>query len=249
MSSNTTVATRRLAHVKKTLSNVSSAIGTLSGDPDDTFLLRQYEEQLIDLKKELSKTRSGLLTLELGELTSISRKGSLRLFSRGQEETFALRFLSTGSSPAASDGKGVKLPKLDVPTFDGNILNWRSFWEQFRVSVHDRSTLSDSEKLVYLQHSLKYGSAKSIIEGLSRSGDNYLEAVECLQVRFGRPRLIYQAQVRMISETPDLKDGTSKELRRLHNTAQQHLRALKVRASWFVYHLPIGAQIGYEHHV
>ena len=30
------VATRRLAHVKKTLSNVSSAIGTLSGDPDDT---------------------------------------------------------------------------------------------------------------------------------------------------------------------------------------------------------------------
>ena len=170
MSSNTTVATRRLAHVKKTLSNVSSAIGTLSGDPDDTFLLRQYEEQLIDLKKELSKTRSGLLTLELGELTSLSRKGSLRLFSRGQEETFALRFLSTGSSPAASDGKGVKLPKLDVPTFDGNILNWRSFWEQFRVSVHDRSTLSDSEKLVYLQHSLKYGSQRASLRDFPAQG-------------------------------------------------------------------------------
>ena len=31
----------------------------------------------------------------------------------------------------------------------------------------------------------------------------------------------------MISETPALKDGTSKELRRLHDRAQQHLRALK----------------------
>ena len=40
-------------------------------------------------------------------------------------------------------------------------------------------------------------------------------------------RLIHQAHVRMISETPALKDGTSKELRRLHDTAQQHLHALK----------------------
>ena len=31
----------------------------------------------------------------------------------------------------------------------------------------------------------------------------------------------------MIAEAPALKDGTGKELRRLHDTAQQHLRALK----------------------
>ena len=47
------VSTRRLAHVRKALSDVSSAIGALSGDPDDMYRLRQYEEQLIDLKKEL----------------------------------------------------------------------------------------------------------------------------------------------------------------------------------------------------
>ena len=67
---------------------------------------------------------------------------------------------------------------------------------------------------------------QSVIEGLSCSGDNYSVAVECLQVRFDRPRLIHQAHVRMISETPTLKDGTGKELRHLHDTAQQHLRAL-----------------------
>ena len=75
------------------------------------------------------------------------------------------------SSLPASDSKGEKLPKRDAPTFDGNILNWRSFWEQFCVSVHDRFSLSDSEKLVYLQHSLKDGTAKNVIEGLSLSGD------------------------------------------------------------------------------
>ena len=51
--------------------------------------------------------------------------------------------------------------------------------------------------------------------------------MECLQARFDRPRLIHQTHVRMIAEAPALKDGTGKELRRLHDTAQQHLRSLK----------------------
>ena len=131
-------------------------------------------------------------------------------------------------APVASlESKGVKLPKLDVPKFDGNILNWRSFWEQFCVAVHDRTYLSDSEKLVYLQQSLKGGSAKSAIEGLSRSGEYYAEAIECLQARYNRPRLIHQTHVRMILEAPQLVEGSGKELRKLHDTVQQHLRALK----------------------
>ena len=132
-----------------------------------------------------------------------------------------------GSTPTPADGKGVKLPKIDVPKFDGNIVNWRTFWEQFCVSIHGRSNLLDSEKLVYLRHSLKDDSAKNVIEGLSRSGEYYAEAIESLKTRYDRPRLIHQTHVRMIVEATALKDGTEKELRRLHDTVQQHLRALK----------------------
>ena len=195
--------------------------------------LHQYQEQLIDLKRDLSETRSSLLTLELAESDGLaSDLASLekQVFDSSVE---IKKKLSSSTSPSMAsslpvpDSKGVRLPKLEVPTFDGNILNWRCFWEQFRVSVHDRSSLSDSEKLVYLQHSLKDGSAKNVIEGLSRSGDNYSEAVDCLQAHFDRPRLIHQTHVRMIAEALALKDGTGKELRCLHDTTQQHLRALK----------------------
>ena len=51
-------------------------------------------------------------------------------------------------SPATPGASGVKLPKLEVLTFDGNMVNWRSFWEQFTVSVHSNSTITDAEKLV-----------------------------------------------------------------------------------------------------
>ena len=61
------------------------------------------------------------------------------------------------------DRKGVKLPKLYVPTFDGDVLHWKQFWEQFVISVHDRANLSNTEKLVYLQQAIKNGLAKGAI--------------------------------------------------------------------------------------
>ena len=93
--------------------------------------------------------------------------------------------------------------------------------------MHDRSGISDSEKLVYLRSALKGGPAKQAIEGLSRSGEFYAEAVECLQTRCNRPRLIHQTHVKVILKAPPLRDGNGKELRRLHDMVQQHLRALK----------------------
>ena len=95
------------------------------------------------------------------------------------------------------------------------------------MSVPERSQLSDAEKLIYLRQALQDGTARSTIEGLSRSGEHYKEAVECLRSRFDRPRLIHQAHVRKIIEAPSLRDGSGKDLRRFHDTMQQHLRALK----------------------
>ena len=71
--------------------------------------------------------------------------------------------------------------------------------------MHSRSQLSNSEKLAYLKHALKEGTAKRTIDGLSGSGDHYEEAIDCLKKRFDRPRLIHQAHVRSILEVPTLR--------------------------------------------
>ena len=54
---------------------------------------------------------------------------------------------SDHSGPAKAKATSIKLPKLSIPKFDGDILNWRAFWEQFQVSIHNRHQLSDAEKL------------------------------------------------------------------------------------------------------
>ncbi len=53
------------------------------------------------------------------------------------------------------DARGARLPRLEVPMFDGNMLNWRNFWEQVSMSTHSCSSLSPVEKPVYLQQALK----------------------------------------------------------------------------------------------
>ena len=65
-----------------------------------------------------------------------------------------------------------------------------------------------------------------MIEGLSRSGEDYTVAIDCLKARYNRPRLIHQTHVKCIVDFPSLKDGNGKELCKLHDTIQQHLCAL-----------------------
>ena len=84
------------------------------------------------------------------------------------------------------------------------------------LKVHNRTSPSDSEKLVYLQHALIDGSAKHVIEGLSCSGEHYTEAM-----------IIQVVSTKMIPDAPSIKECTGKELWRLHDTVQQYLRALK----------------------
>ena len=80
---------------------------------------------------------------------------------------------------------------------------------------------------MYLQQSIKGGSARKTIEGLSQTGDHYEEAIECLKSRYNRPRLIHRAHVCTIVDMLPLREGGGKELRYFHDVLQQHLRALK----------------------
>ena len=105
---------------------------------------------------------------------------------------------------------GVRLPKISVPNFDGNVINWRSFWEQFTVSVHDWSNLSPAEKLTYLKHAAKEGPAKHVVEGLSGSGDQYKEAVDCMHKRYDRPCLLHQTHVWAIIDAPSSRTVVAK---------------------------------------
>lgn len=48
-----------------------------------------------------------------------------------------------------------ELPTIDVPTFDGSIMGWSTFWASFKATIHDRTDLSSTQKLHYLRKAVK----------------------------------------------------------------------------------------------
>ena len=134
---------------------------------------------------------------------------------------------TTDHATTGTETSVTKLPKLKVPTFHGDILQWKSYWEQFCVSVHHRSNPTKAEKLVYLQNSIKNKAAKCLNKGLTKSSEHYDKTVKSLLFRYDRPCLIHQTHVCRIIDAQPLKDDTGKEIRALHNLVVQHLRALR----------------------
>jgi hypothetical protein len=219
--------------LKVRINKTQTAFSTLSKMPEETHLYHHYQEQLQDFKGELGAIRQSVLSMSttdasdlVGSISGLDKE-IFDVSIQIKEFLYPHKGSTTATDATPTATHGVRLPKLDVPTFDGDMLNWSTFWEQFCIAAHDRTHLSDTEKLAYLRHSLKDGAAKSTVEGLSRSGDQYAEAITCLKARYNRPKLIHQAHVKKIVDIPSLKDGSGKELRRLHDTAQQHIRALK----------------------
>jgi hypothetical protein len=92
---------------------------------------------------------------------------------------------------ARSGGPDVRLPKLELPTFDGHPLQWQTFWQQFESAVH-RQRIPDVQKLNYLLARLR-DSALRAVEGYAVTNDNYALVVEALQKRFGDDKVLTEA--------------------------------------------------------
>ena len=62
-----------------------------------------------------------------------------------------LQDVESSTKFSKAEAPGIRLPKFSIPSFDGNILNWTSFWKQFEIAVHSKDILRDVKKLMYLK--------------------------------------------------------------------------------------------------
>ncbi|XP_070552476.1 uncharacterized protein [Ptychodera flava] len=60
----------------------------------------------------------------------------------------------------------VKLPKLDLVSFGGDVLAWKEFWDSFECTIHQNSHLSRIEKFNYLRSKLHGDALNALSEVL-----------------------------------------------------------------------------------
>ena len=119
----------------------------------------------------------------------------------------------------------LKLPRIELPKFSGDVLKFQNFRDQFEAAVHDNADLPNVQKFTYLR-SVLTGNALQTIEGFEVTGANYQPAVECLKHRYGRRRVVISSLVKSVVQM-DAKSVVTARDRDLYDTLKNRTRALE----------------------
>lgn len=126
----------------------------------------------------------------------------------------------------SSIGDSVKLPTINIPTFNGDLENWTSFIDTFNALFHNNASLNNVQKLHYLKSSVS-NAAADVIKGFSITAENYQVAYNELVKQYENTALTIQTHIRALLNSPKVHTASAAELRRLHHHVISHVRSLK----------------------
>ena len=190
------------------------------------FVISEFDNRLANLDSIQAKIE---LVLPDDEVEEDVAKASEARDEAIECRIRAIRALRAKTEAAAHEvgsisaqSQAVRLPKLELPKFSGDILEWSTFWDQFEASV-DCSDLPEVSKFVYLR-SLLVGEARKCVEGLAVVKDNYVTACQLLKERFARPAAIIFAHIEKLLK---LGSKDQKDLKMLQDELLLHVRSLE----------------------
>ena len=133
---------------------------------------------------------------------------------------------SVGAVSSSVAGAEAKLPKLTLPKFSGDPLQWSEFWEPFDALVHS-TELTDIVKFTYLSTLLE-GEAKATVSGLKLTAANYDCAIKLLRDRYGRPQRIISSHIQEMLQlsVPQSQGNRVAGLWQCYNQLHAHVRSL-----------------------
>lgn len=129
-----------------------------------------------------------------------------------------------------SEKTNLKLPKIELVKFGGEVREWLNFWSQFK-RIHDNRQLDDVDKFQYLIQCMVVGSrAREVVDSYPPTAENYIKCIESLKIRFGREELLVEFYVRELLGlvVKNVTNSRSKiNLIQLYDKLESHLRSLE----------------------
>ena len=132
----------------------------------------------------------------------------------------------SSQSHSSSGSFGVKLPKISLPRFNGEITKFPTFWQSFNCAVNQNPSVSPVQKFNYLL-SLLDGQAFRALQGLEITGENYQPAVEILKSRFGNKQQIINDHMAALLRLQSHPNERVAQLRYILDSIIIHVRGLE----------------------
>ncbi|XP_055542804.1 uncharacterized protein LOC129728392 [Wyeomyia smithii] len=119
----------------------------------------------------------------------------------------------------------LRLPKIDLPKFNGDFSKWLSFRDTFSSMVHSNADIPIVAKLQYLLQTLQ-GEARKPFESVDVEADSYASVWDALLKRYDNRRFLKKQLFRTIYDLPPIKRESAQELHELIDEFQRHVKAL-----------------------
>lgn len=122
-------------------------------------------------------------------------------------------------------GSHINLPKIELPHFNGDIINWRSYHDTFTSLVHENSDLNSVERFHYLIASVS-GAASTVVRSVPLTGPNYEVAWNALHDRFDSTRLILHAHLDKLFGFSPIKNESLTDLNNFLDVFKENTAAI-----------------------
>lgn len=133
---------------------------------------------------------------------------------------------SNSSSSFTSFVNRAKLPRLDLPKFDGSPAEWLSFKDFFGSLVLSNPTLTPVERLQYLKTSLT-GSAALFIKNTALTADNFQKTWDALIAYYENKRTLVTAALHSLTSLKRMTKESASEMEQLYSNIMQLYRTLE----------------------
>ena len=219
-----------LEELTDAISSLESSLAT-SPDGDLTGGFNELRTIYTSLKGEWNKTNLPRTHPMKGEIDACST----RIYALEVDVKRALLrsvpTTVTSSSPSLklTSHRVIELPKIKVPTFNGDLMAWSTFWSTFRATVDDRDELTDSQKLNYLRQAIRDPALQLLLNTPMETPDTYQTIIKELKERFQKTREIHQALVKTIvtARTPKYTRADLRMFYDICTTSMANLKSTK----------------------
>lgn len=130
------------------------------------------------------------------------------------------------TAPGSNLGNvSIRLPKLDLIKFSGDLTTWTAFINLFDVTIHQNSTLSNVMKFQYLL-SVLHGEPFNLVKSLSLTADNYFIAYQLLRNRYHNDRRLQSLHLNRLLDLPTIAASNPRGFRQFINEFTENSQAL-----------------------
>ncbi|XP_053663830.1 uncharacterized protein LOC128712990 [Anopheles marshallii] len=135
-------------------------------------------------------------------------------------------FANTSVGSSGHSGPSLRLPKIGLPSFDGDSTKWLSFRDRFVSMIDSSAEIPPIMKLQYLLSSLK-GEAALLFEHTTLIADNYAGTWAAMLKTYDNPRMLIRQYLRKIHHLPAVKSESADELAHLVVEFKRHVDGLE----------------------